>query len=144
MSELNWYWVYIPYLDTPEKQKESAISAGYGKVVFKSEADKVIAEKDEATAELKDKLALKTEFAIQCQMAAHTLQRKLRRNKYKRCLAMADKCVETAKKYYYLICLDGGNNPKYDRFPNKMDFWERWHKRWLELAEKFKPNKEGQ
>lgn len=56
MSELNWYWTYTPYLDTPEKQKESAILAGYNKVVFKSEADKVIAEKDKEIAKLNDKL----------------------------------------------------------------------------------------
>jgi hypothetical protein len=39
MSELEWKWVYIPYLDAPEKQKESAIKAGYAKVYFKSEVD---------------------------------------------------------------------------------------------------------
>lgn len=44
MSELNWYWVYSPYLDAPEKQAESATKAGYTKVCFKSEADEVIAE----------------------------------------------------------------------------------------------------
>lgn len=39
MSELKWKWVYIPYLDAPEIQKESAIKAGYTKVYFKSEVD---------------------------------------------------------------------------------------------------------
>jgi hypothetical protein len=39
MSELKWKWAYIPYLDAPEKQKESAIKAGYAKVYFKSEVD---------------------------------------------------------------------------------------------------------
>lgn len=43
MSELNWNWVYYPYLDAPDKQAESALKAGYIKVVDKSEADKVIA-----------------------------------------------------------------------------------------------------
>ena len=43
MSELKWNWVYCPYLDAPDKQKESALKAGYTKVVRKSEADKVIA-----------------------------------------------------------------------------------------------------
>ena len=52
MSELKWNWAYYPYLDPPEKQKESALKAGYIKVVNKSEADKVIAEKDKEIAEL--------------------------------------------------------------------------------------------
>ncbi len=47
MSELKWYWAFDPYLDPPEKQKESAQKAGYVKVVNKSDADKVIAELEE-------------------------------------------------------------------------------------------------
>jgi hypothetical protein len=47
MSELKWNWAYYPYLDPPEKQAESALKAGYIKVVNKSEADKVIAELEE-------------------------------------------------------------------------------------------------
>lgn len=39
MDELKWKWVYIPYLDAPDKQKESAIKAGYAKVYFKSDVD---------------------------------------------------------------------------------------------------------
>lgn len=38
-KELKWNWVYIPYLDAPDKQKESAIKAGYAKVYFKSDVD---------------------------------------------------------------------------------------------------------
>ena len=54
-DELKWNWVYCQYLDAPDKQKESALKAGYTKVVRKSEVDKVIAEKDEEIARLKDK-----------------------------------------------------------------------------------------
>ena len=42
MSKLKWSWVYYPYLDPLEKQKESALKAGYNKVYLKSEVDKVI------------------------------------------------------------------------------------------------------
>lgn len=52
MSELPWYWAYRPYLDGPEKQRESALHAGYIKVVSKDDADKVIAEKDKVIAKL--------------------------------------------------------------------------------------------
>ena len=62
MSELKWNWVYYPYLDAPNEQEESALKAGYIKVVDKSEADKVIAEKD----------------------------KELRHHKYKRCLNKAE------------------------------------------------------
>lgn len=44
MDKLKWKWVYIPYLDAPEQQKESAIKAGYAKVCFKSEVDATIAD----------------------------------------------------------------------------------------------------
>lgn len=53
MDNLKWYWVYVPYLDPPERQQESALKAGYSKVCFKDEADKVIANKDEEIAGLK-------------------------------------------------------------------------------------------
>ena len=39
MSELKWNWADYPYLDPPEKQKESALKAGYIKVVDKDESD---------------------------------------------------------------------------------------------------------
>lgn len=48
MSELKWNWAYAPYLDPPEKQKESAQNAGYVKVVSKDEANKVIADLEES------------------------------------------------------------------------------------------------
>ena len=66
MSELEWKWAYFPYLDAPEKQHESAVNAGYVKVVMKSEADKVIAEKDKEIAKLKEQVALlQAEFTPQ-------------------------------------------------------------------------------
>ena len=58
MSELNWNWVYYPYLDATNKQEESALKAGYVKVVDKSEADKVIEAKDKEIAKLKEQVAL--------------------------------------------------------------------------------------
>ena len=96
MSELKWNWVYYPYLDAPNEQEESALKAGYIKVVDKSEADKVIA-----------------------------------RHKYKRCLAMAKRCHDESMWWYS----KGYGFEKYDKF------WEKWEKRWLELAEKFKEAK---
>ena len=53
-------------------------------------------------------------------------------NKYKRCLAMASKCRLRARWF--------GDNAFY-----KKEQWAlQWHRRYLELAEKFKPNKEAE
>ena len=57
MSELKWNWVYYPYLDTPNKQEESALKAGYIKVVIKSEADAVIKELKAQKAQVEDDCA---------------------------------------------------------------------------------------
>lgn len=61
--------------------------------------------------------------------------------KYKRCLAMADFC-ESQHDYYNTLgngfWLVRGNTEKRDEYRKKAsDFWWKWHKRWLELADKF-------
>lgn len=55
-------------------------------------------------------------------------------HKYKRCLAMADLCFRECQTYCALI--DRGE----DHF-GEMDFYGRWNKIWLILAEKFKEEK---
>jgi hypothetical protein len=86
---------------------------------LKSEADEVIAEKD----------------------------KELRRHKYKRCLAMAKWCEDKvdAIKNGYMI---SGITDRYGVMTTcppecnpKFSFYEKWHRRWLELAEKFKEAK---
>ena len=73
---------------------------------LKSEADKVIADKDA----------------------------ELRHQKYIRCLDKAALCFE--KSYSTTLV-------KYDKeLGNYRNFYDWWGKRWLALAEKFKPNKE--
>lgn len=52
----------------------------------------------------------------------------LRHQKYKRCLAMAKWC-DTKADWYYGI----GRS-----FRDRVEFYIKWHKRWLELAEVFK------
>ena len=46
--------------------------------------------------------------------------------KYKRCLAMAKLCNEKWLVYNFA------------EIPTKLGFYDKWEKRWLELAEKFK------
>ena len=89
MSELKWNWAYYPYLDPPEKQKESALKAGYIKVVNKDEADKVLAEKDAEIAELKEQVH---DYAQGLYVLQARAEKEARHQKYKRCLAMAEMC----------------------------------------------------
>ena len=57
-------------------------------------------------------------------------------HKYKRCLAMAAVCFE--KSYSTTLV-------KYDKESGLLrNFYDWWGKRWLELAEKFKPNSTAQ
>ena len=54
--------------------------------------------------------------------------KELRHHKYRRCLAVARRCHSESLWWYS----KGYGFEKYDKF------WEKWEKRWLELAEKFK------
>ena len=90
----------------------------------KSEADKVI-------TKLKEKLVEQTTLRVWAEI-------QLRHNKYKRCLAMAKWCES---KVYHIrrTPLCDMSEHKYWQYEN--DFWQRWQKRWPELAEKFKEMK---
>ena len=79
MSELKWNWAYYPYLDSPEKQKESALKAGYIKVVNKDEADKVIAEKDKEIARLEAMRKVHVEAIASMEDRLHQDEKKIRR-----------------------------------------------------------------
>lgn len=65
--------------------------------------------------------------------------REIRRQKYKRCLAMADKCVDLCHKAKDLYRWAEDENLEH-HYNHKIEFFARWHKRWLAIAEKFKPN----
>ena len=54
----------------------------------------------------------------------------IRNHKYKRCLAMANYC------YTNVHCIMGHRLCALS--DRKKEWFERWHKRWLKLAEKFK------
>ena len=55
-------------------------------------------------------------------------------HKYKRCLAIADLCFRDCQTYRALI-------ERGEEHFSKMDFYGRWNKIWLILAEKFKEAK---
>ena len=140
MSELK---VYVKPLKT-NVLGQTIVGQSY---YLKYEADKVIAEKDAEIAELKDSigklLKSKTEQIMDEVLEkvvvygegfvpveyAMKLVAEIRHSKYKRCLAMAKWC----ESENYTACW-------YHENSERCEWTERWHKRWLELAEKFKPN----
>lgn len=99
----------------------------YRRAVYdKAEVDKVISELKadykEACGRLQNANLIKDE-----QLAA------TRHQKYKRCLAMSERCkdkIENAEQYN-----------EHDDWLIINEYWERWHKRWQELAMKFKEAK---
>lgn len=77
-----------------------------------------------------DNLAISNE---QAKRAARTLLMKMNHNKYKRCLAMAEWCDAEAFK----CALKHG----YGYITKDERYYNRWWKKWLELAKKFKEAK---
>ena len=61
----------------------------------------------------------------------------LRKQKYKRCLAMAEMCNA---RYDEENAKVNGSGASWEYKSKEMKYWERWHNRWLAIAEKFKPN----
>ena len=111
-------------------------------VYLKSEADKVI-------AELEDKLKVQTSIAeegwkefrtyhtsyAEAVKELYEKNKELRRQKYKRCLAMAKLCEE---RYNYLTCLENWQMTDKEYQQVIGDYWDRWNTRWLKIAEQFK------
>ena len=88
-------------------------------VYLKSEADKVIAALKESVKNLILDNYLK--------------DKEIRLQKYKRCLAMAERCkdkIENVVQYN-----------EHDDWLIINEYWERWQERWLKIAEKFKETK---
>ena len=111
-------------------------------VYLKSEADKVI-------AELEDKLKVQTSIAeegwkefrtyhtsyAEAVKELYEKNKELRRQKYKRCLAMAKLCEE---RYNYLTCLENWQMTDKEYQQVIGDYWDRWNTSWLKIAEQFK------
>lgn len=92
------------------------------KFYLKSEADKVIAEKDTKIIQLEALIENYNRISGEIIDNAN-------HQKYRRCLAMARWCASRSASW----CLDPA-----DEQLHKSDFYDKWKKRWLELAEKFK------
>ncbi len=140
-------------LRTVKLSEMNAIKLGLrnDKLYFKDEADKVIAWKDKEIQRLEN---LCESYRIDCDNLAireanaykeiERNNKQLRHQKYKRCLSIADFC-ESQHDYFNAVgngfWLVRGEIETRDKYRKKAsDFWLKWHRRWLELAEKFKPN----
>jgi hypothetical protein len=100
----------------------------YEEFYLKYEADKVIAEKDAEIVELKKQVL---DYAQGLYVIQARAEKEARHQKYRRCLAVAEVCKH--KRWRADVCDEKGFD--YARSTNQMN-------RWLELAEKFKPNRE--
>ena len=125
MSELEdrWFWAY-----PTESVDCDGITGSANEVYSKSDVDKVIAEKDKKIQSLEylcenyrcdcENLGIMTD---KLKKSGRSLRQKMYHHKHKRCLAMAQVLEH--------VC------PITNR---KAKWQDKWHKRWLELADKFK------
>ena len=94
-------------------------------------------EQESEIAELKKELKInrdarkywRNEYLIEYKEARH--------HKRKRCLAMAEWCKA---KYDEEDARVNGHYSYWEYTSEKMKYWERWERRWLKLAERFKQN----
>ena len=150
MSELKDYDIMdVEAMDDERLEKSESGIIQATRVYIKSEADKVIAEKDKEIQRLEN---LCESYRIDCDNLAireanayREIERdnkQIRHHKYKRCLAMAERCKY---RMYYLAAVVEQEASKiiplkaqiqwYQKRENRMDYWKN---RWLELAEQFK------
>ena len=101
-------------------------------VYFKSEADKVIAEKDKEIAELKEQVHYYAQGLYVMQARA---EKEARHQKYKRCLAMAKVCYLRFVRYENYLQKLCASNATIAAYKFRRDMYDKWEKRWRELAE---------
>lgn len=122
MSELK---VYRTTLKLPEGK---ILNAG---VYRKSEVDKLIAE-----------LKKEKEYIIESTTEVINAQeREIRHHKYKRCLDKAERCEVTARFYgnsVSKVLNRDITDPKRQKVFRRLRHYQKWNKRWLEIAEQFK------
>ena len=124
--------LFVPYSELQEGDELTDAFTIAKSYYLKSEADKVIADKGAEIADLIEKnkrLANKDMI-----MASETIKgvfNELNQQKFKRCLDKAKWCKAEADAAFLRYNWDSGRYAA-------VDFYEKWHKRWLELSEKFK------
>lgn len=99
----------------------------------KKTTDAILNERNEEIAELNQK-------NDDSRYNIAVLRKEKSHQKYKRCLAIARWCF-TKSNYHFVLARHGEDAKKNNR---KSILYTKWHKRWLAIAEKFKPNSTAQ
>ena len=107
-------------------------------VYLKSEADKVIADKDAKILALDAEVFKQKHHAKLFFDERNYAETQLRHHKYKRCLDKAEMCKA---RYDEEDAKVNGSGASWEYISKEMKYWERWRNRWLELAEQFKEEK---
>ena len=128
MSELKAYQV-ICTDDIDRNEITENFSAPDFLAYDAGEADKVIAEKDAAIAELKEQVH---DYAQGLYVLQARAEKEARHSKYKRCLAMAEMCKA---RYDEEDAKVNGCGASWEYISKEMKYWERWRWRWEALAE---------
>ena len=110
-------------------------------VYLKSEADEVI----EELKHQRDGAFGLANSGLTLDDLSQMSKKEIDRQKYKRCLAMAELCKESLRLMrVYEVTDDYWNlEPEHDAeyFRKKGDFYSTWRKRWIKIAEQFKEAK---
>ena len=141
MSELQTRFIddtYAEYYNTGKHE--------LAQVYLKSEADKAIADLEEShKMEVEQLLMEIVELKEQVHdygQGLYVMQTRAEKeachHKFKRCLNKAEMCES---KVYHIRRTPLCDMSKHEYWQYENDFWQRWHKRWLEIAEQFKEAK---
>lgn len=125
--------VYIEYFNTGNHD--------LAKVYLKTEVDHYIAELEQKhKKEVEQLLILNREQANDANRLRDNMEQAIRRYKYKHCLDMAYKCVVLCQKSKDLYRWTEDENLEH-YYNHKIEFFARWHNRWLQIAEYLKEAK---
>lgn len=106
-------------------------------MVSASEADKALADLEEHhKKEVTQLLIANREQAVNANLLRDSMERAIDRQKYKRCLNMANWCF-TRSNFFFVVGRSEGGRFAEERF-RRSNLYSKWHKRWLKIAEQFK------
>ena len=136
MSELKYYKLFHRTSALTSPQFISVVEFGNGDEVYlKAEADNVIEGKDKEIAELKEQVH---DYAQGLYVMQAKAEKEACHHKYKRCLDKAKWCESEENRLEAIAPIFDTDKECWEY---NSDYWYKWHKRWLELAEKFKEAK---
>lgn len=112
----------------------------YYAVYLKREADKVIADKDAKILALDAEVFKQKHHAELFLDERNYAEARLRHHKYHRCLDMAARCESEEKRLDAIAPLFDNDKECWEY---SSDYWKKWHKQWLQLAEQVKAQAEA-